>query len=103
MTYKLAAGMIDVREYVTATGRSPFAAWFRKLDRRQAERADEALYRMRLGNLGDHKAVGPGLFERRIPFAPGLRVYFGKDDAIRSYTYTYPYTAAQAQPPGALR
>ena len=71
--------MIEVREYLAETGRSPFAAWFRKLDRHAAERVAEALQRMRLGNLGDHKAVGQGLFERRIPFGPGLRVYFGKD------------------------
>ena len=36
------------------------------------------LNRVRLGNLGDAKAVGNGVFELRIDFGPGYRVYFGE-------------------------
>ena len=34
---------------------------------------------MELGNFSNVKGVGAGVFENRIDFGPGYRVYFGKD------------------------
>ena len=34
---------------------------------------------MELGNFSNVKGVGAGVFEYRIDFGPGYRVYFGKD------------------------
>ena len=31
------------------------------------------------GNFGDHKGVGEGIFELRLFFGPGYRVYFAED------------------------
>lgn len=38
-----------------------------------------ALYRLGCGNVSNVKSVGAGVFEQRIDFGPGYRIYFGKD------------------------
>lgn len=38
--------------------------------------------RISLGNLGDHKAVGDGIFELRMVFGPGFRVYYTIRDQV---------------------
>jgi putative addiction module killer protein len=38
-----------------------------------------ALTRLAAGNFSNVKGVGSGVFEYRIDFGPGYRVYFGKD------------------------
>jgi putative addiction module killer protein len=35
--------------------------------------------RFSTGNLGDHKSVGGGVWEARVMFGPGYRIYFAKD------------------------
>jgi putative addiction module killer protein len=72
--------VIEVREYVPE-GRtaSLFAEWFLGLDTRARQLVDDAVARMRLGNLGDCKRVGDGVVERRIDSGPGYRIYFGRD------------------------
>ena len=70
---------IDVIEYLDSRGRSPFGRWFSALNARAAANVTIALTRMRQGNLGDVKGVGAGVFERKIDFGPGYRIYFGKD------------------------
>ncbi len=71
--------MIEMREYIDARGRSPYAKWFNGLNARAAAKVAAALIRMEQGNLSNAKGVGAGVFEYRIDFGPGYRVYFGKD------------------------
>lgn len=71
--------MVDIREYVRRDGRNLFGEWFGRLNSEAARRVTTALYRIGLGNFSNVKGVGSGVFECRIDFGPGYRVYFGKD------------------------
>lgn len=71
--------MIEVREFQTDEGDTPFANWFDSISARGANRVMIALRRMRQGNLGDHKGVGEGVLAHRIHDGPGYRIYFGRD------------------------
>ena len=41
-------------------------------------RIQARVLRFESGNLGDHKNVGEGVFETRLDFGPGYRIYFGR-------------------------
>jgi putative addiction module killer protein len=71
--------MIDVREYNDHDGRSPYAEWFDRLNAAAAAKVVTALTRLAGGNFSNVKGVGSGVFEFKIDFGPGYRVYFGKD------------------------
>lgn len=59
-------------------GKSPFSKWFRNLkDKRAKVSVVRRLTRLSDGNFGDHKGVGHGVFELRIHYGGGLRVYYG--------------------------
>ncbi len=64
----------------TSDSRVPFEEWLSSLKSKAYESAVLArLARIEDGNFGDHKSVGDGVFELRIPKGPGLRVYYGLD------------------------
>jgi putative addiction module killer protein len=69
----------EIRRYTTAEGRAPFTEWLDALrDRNVRVRIKSRLDRVEQGNLGDFKSVGQGVFELRINYGPGYRVYFGQ-------------------------
>jgi putative addiction module killer protein len=45
-------------------------------DLQAQSRIADRIDRLRQGNLGDSKAVGGGVFELRLAFGPGYRIYF---------------------------
>lgn len=54
-----------------------FATWLNSLkDRRTQQRLNARLRKAMLGNLGDVKPVGEGVFEMREFFGPGWRMYY---------------------------
>jgi putative addiction module killer protein len=72
-------GSFEIREYIEA-GRSPFAEWFNELDSVTAARVDKYIRRVEAGNFGAAKALRDGVFELRMDFGPGYRVYYGITD-----------------------
>ena len=71
--------MVELREYCSASNRSPYGLWFRGLDAVAAFKVVTAVTRLEAGNTSNVKAVGEGVNELRIDFGPGYRVYFGWD------------------------
>ena len=70
---------ITVQAYLTTDGANPFARWFAALNVQAALKVRTAIAWMEGGNLSNAKNVGAGVFENRIDFGPGYRVYFGRD------------------------
>jgi len=69
----------ELIECVTAGGVSPFEQWRERLDPTTRARVTVAVFRLGSGNFSGVKGAGAGIFELRLDFGPGYRVYFGKD------------------------
>lgn len=56
---------------------SMFDSWLRSLrDKAAQARIFNRIRNVELGNLGDYKTLGGGLFELRVHHGPGYRLYF---------------------------
>ncbi|HEY9622275.1 MAG TPA: type II toxin-antitoxin system RelE/ParE family toxin [Crinalium sp.] len=72
----MASQLYELRVYETQKGAVPFTDWLDGLsDQNARARIKKRLDRVALGNLGDYKFVGEGVFELRIDYGPGYRVY----------------------------
>jgi putative addiction module killer protein len=71
--------VIEIRQYIDRRGRNPFQHWFVELDGTARARIVTALDKLQRGNFSGVKGAGAGIFELRLDFGPGFRVYFGKD------------------------
>ncbi len=68
----------NLQNYVTPDGKTPFEDWVSKLrDQRAKARIFVRIDRVRLGNFGDCRSAGGGVYELRVDYGPGYRVYFG--------------------------
>ena len=70
---------IVVQEYLDSGGVSPFGLWFDSLDAHAAAKVATAIYRLEQGNFSSVKGVGSAVYEYKINYGPGYRVYFGKE------------------------
>ncbi len=70
--------MFEVRQTET------YKKWYKSLkDVKARARIDIRIRRISLGNLGDVKSLGWALFEIRIDYGPGYRIYFTERDGVR--------------------
>lgn len=66
-------------EYIDEHGHSPFTRWFLNINAIAAAKITTALYRLAQGNVSNTKSVGKGVFEYKINFGPGYRIYYAID------------------------
>jgi putative addiction module killer protein len=73
----------EIRQYTKSGGEVPFDKWFGSLrDIRAQARIEQRLDRLESGNIGDCKPVGDGIYELRIDYGGGYRIYFGQIGAV---------------------
>jgi putative addiction module killer protein len=69
--------VIEIRRYLTERGRDVFGEWLVGLkDARTKAKIVARIDRLSAGNFGDCRALRGGLFELRIDWGPGFRVYY---------------------------
>ena len=66
----------QVQTYETQEGDVPFESWIEDLrDRNARARLRKRIKRVESGALGDYRFVGDGVFEFKIDYGPGYRIY----------------------------
>ena len=71
----------EIETYRMQNGREPFTEWFSAIrDTSTQTRIRGRLDRLERGNFGDCASVSGGVFELRLHFGPGYRIYFGEMD-----------------------
>lgn len=70
---------VEIFEYLDRSGRSPYGEWFDNLNAPAAAKVTVAMTRLAQGNFSNVKGVGGAVFECRVDFGSGFRIYFGKD------------------------
>ena len=69
--------MIEIRHYVNPAGKDVFDDWLTELaDARAQAKIATRINRLAAGNFGDCKSLRQGLYELRVDWGPGYRVYY---------------------------
>jgi putative addiction module killer protein len=70
---------VNIRHYLTASGRDPYQEWLDGLkDLKGRIAVQRRIDRLTAGNFGDHNFCQDGVWELRIDFGPGYRVYYAR-------------------------
>ena len=68
-----------ILEYTDEQENNPFRIWFFDLNAQAAAKVTTAITRLEGGNTSNAKSIGTGVYELKINFGPGYRVYFAYD------------------------
>jgi putative addiction module killer protein len=69
-----------VKIYQDSSGKEPYRIWIRTFtDMTTKARIQQRIRRLEMGNFGDCKFVGLGVWELRLDFGPGYRVYYAEE------------------------
>ncbi len=77
----IAMSMLKIVIYSTRNGKKPYLEWRDSLDGKTRSIILTRIDRVSINNFGDCKQIknGGGIWELRINFGPGYRIYFGKE------------------------
>jgi len=80
-TLKMEVFPYTIEYYLTQAGEKPFKKWLEAInDIRARQKVRIRLDRVRLGSLGKNRSVGEGVFELKIDYGPGYRVYYAIEE-----------------------
>lgn len=69
---------VKLEVYIKDNGEVPFIKWLDSLkDKDSRYRIKVRLDRISKGNLGDSKSIGGGVYEFKMLFGAGFRIYYG--------------------------
>jgi putative addiction module killer protein len=74
--------LYTTQRYQDADGKVPYTEWIiklRKKDPRAASKIDTRVDRAESGNFGDYRFEREGVWELKIDYGPGYRVYYALD------------------------
>ncbi|MFY9221438.1 MAG: type II toxin-antitoxin system RelE/ParE family toxin [Blastocatellia bacterium] len=71
----------QIELYINDDGKIPFNEWLSSIkDTRLKNEVRNRLDRVLLGNFGDHKSVGNDVYELRIKYGAGYRIYYAETE-----------------------
>ena len=65
-----------------SNGKTPFIDWLESLDKVTKSRIQSRLTRLLENNFGDHKKIDNEIFELRLKFGSGYRIYYTEIDNV---------------------
>jgi putative addiction module killer protein len=66
-----------IEYYFTKEGRTPFREWVESLNNKEVQALiDARISRLQVGNFGNCVSIGGGIFELKIHYGSGYRIYF---------------------------
>ena len=68
---------MKIRRYLTESGRDVFGEWLAGMkDERTKAKIIARIDRLSVGNFGNCKSLAGGLFELKVDWGPGYRIYY---------------------------
>ena len=73
----------EIKIYESLEGNQPFTDWLNSIkDRTVKKRIIDRIDRIKFNNFGDYKSVGDEVYELRLHFGAGYRIYYGQIEDI---------------------
>ena len=68
-----------VKVYKAELGKAPLYQWLDSLDSFTRNRIERCIVKLKKGYISDWKSLGRGLYEYRLFFGSGYRIYFSRE------------------------